>query len=1305
MRHSLSRLMLAAALICLASGTAFAQGSTTSSMAGTVVDSGGGVIPGATVVVKNNSTGTTTSAITNASGAFNIPALEPGKYTVTVSLSGFRSAVLNDVTLAIGTPQTIKATLEVGNVAETVEVKGGVELVNTQTATISSTLNVDQINKMPMATRNALNAVTFLPGVNTSGINRDSNFNGLPDSFVAISLDGVNNNDNYNKSTEGLFAMVTPRQDAVEAVTVTTAANGADIGGHGAVQVAFVTRSGTNRFTGSAYEYFRHPSLNTNYWFNKNAGLPKNDIMLNQYGARQGGPIVLPGVYDGRGKAFFFFNYEELRLPNNFTRNRTIANPRAQSGVFQYNVTSGGATVTREVNLAQIAAQNGTPLVFDPTVNQILNQIRASVQTTGLVTQNANPNTMNFAWQSPGNQYEKQPVIKIDYNLTSKHRLSGAYYWQVVRRDPDHLNGDDVRFPGALNYSRYTSYRPQTSFAVRSTLSPNIVNEIKGGGRWGPGYFGDLQSDGPETFSDTGGYALSLGNIGNTLTNWHQQTGQSWRSASNWNIDDTLSWQRGTHSLSLGGSVFFGRLWVKNQQMAPTINFGVLDQDPANAMFTDANFPGSSSAQRDQAEALFGMLTGRVTNIGGNLVLDENTNQYVYLGTRNQAGRQNSFALFAQDSWRASPTLTINGGVRWDVELPFYPVNDVMSRSTYADACGISGIGADGKCRWFQPSLAPGGKYPTFVQYDKGDPGWNTDWNNFAPNVGIAWRPNVQSGWLRTILGDPEQATLRGGYSVAYNREGFAVYTGQYGANPGSQVSVTRSNNNGNLIPAGESVPLLFSQRERLGPPPFNTIPAISCDASGGNCTPAYPIAARPGRADSINIFSPDIQVAFARTFNISFQRSLSANTAIDIRYVGTRGVNQWTEEEYNEINIIENGFFDEFKLAMANLQANLAAGRGATFAYTGAAGTSPLPIYLAYFNGSRDVGNPVAYSGANWTNGTFVGRLAYRSPSPNNAASDLDGNATRRANALAAGFPANFFVLNPDAASPGGNNPGVGVYHSNAYSGYDALQVEIRRRLSQGFQVNGSYQYALENGSAFLGRHWGRVLNPTANVRHAIKMQWDWSVPVGRGRRFGTDINPWLDALIGGWEFSGAGRIQARVLNFGNVRLVGMTVDELTKEYGFRLSPDLLNPGRQIVRMLPEDIILNTRRAYNLSVTNPSGYSDLGVPEGRYLAPANNESCIQLKSGDCAPRTLLVRAPWFTRIDVGLAKKFATRSRVNFEMRVDILNLFDNVNFTPTANPGTGEDIFRVTAAYQDTNNTFDPGGRLGQLVWRINW
>ena len=154
---------------------------------------------------------------------------------------------------------------------------------------------------MPTPTRNALNAVTFLPGVNTPGTNRDSTINGLPEGFLSITLDGVSNNDNFLRNTDGFFASVTPRQDAVEAVSVTLAAAGAQVGGGaGAVTMAFQTRSGGNRFSGSVYEYYRNPDFNSNYIFNVVNNQGKNQVKLNPFGARVGGPIMIPGLYDGR---------------------------------------------------------------------------------------------------------------------------------------------------------------------------------------------------------------------------------------------------------------------------------------------------------------------------------------------------------------------------------------------------------------------------------------------------------------------------------------------------------------------------------------------------------------------------------------------------------------------------------------------------------------------------------------------------------------------------------------------------------------------------------------------------------------------------------------------------------------------------------------------------------------------------------------------------------------------------------------------------------------------------------------------
>src|SRR5207244_1882741 len=211
----------------------------------------------------------------------------------------------------------------------------------------------------------------FMPGVTTANGNRQSIINGLPRGTINITLDGVNIQDNTNRSTDGFFAIVSPRLDAIEEVTVQTAAQGADAGGQGAVQVKFVTRSGSNTYTGSSYYYYRNDTLNANTWFNSRDGNTKPALLQKQGGARFGGPIA-------RNRVFFFVNYEETRSPSDTSRQRILLNPQAQQGIFTY--TSGG--VTRSVNLLQLAAANGQTSIADPTVAQVLEDIRHSTTVT-----------------------------------------------------------------------------------------------------------------------------------------------------------------------------------------------------------------------------------------------------------------------------------------------------------------------------------------------------------------------------------------------------------------------------------------------------------------------------------------------------------------------------------------------------------------------------------------------------------------------------------------------------------------------------------------------------------------------------------------------------------------------------------------------------------------------------------------------------------------------------------------------------------------------------------------------------------
>jgi hypothetical protein len=176
----------------------------------------------------------------------------------------------------------------------------------------------------------------------------------------------------------------------------------------GAVQISFATRAGTNNFDGSVYHYFRHPELNSNYWFNKVRGLERNDVIVHQYGVRIGGPIVIPGLFDGRNKAFFFFNHEEFYQPTEASRTRTILHPLAQQGIVRYNVTVGGVQQLREVNLLTLAAQFNQITTLDPTTRSAGQHPRRG-RTTGSITDQTNRTPSSRSIRAPATRRTTRP--------------------------------------------------------------------------------------------------------------------------------------------------------------------------------------------------------------------------------------------------------------------------------------------------------------------------------------------------------------------------------------------------------------------------------------------------------------------------------------------------------------------------------------------------------------------------------------------------------------------------------------------------------------------------------------------------------------------------------------------------------------------------------------------------------------------------------------------------------------------------------------------------------------------------------
>lgn len=1301
MRHLLRFFIVLAVL-----GVAASAQITTAPLSGAVTDASGAVVPNAKVVVKNSATGVVYEAVSAANGIFTIPAVQAGTYAVTITAQGFKTTILHDVKVLAATPASVQATMEVGTVAESVTVDAAGEILQTQSANIATTIVGRQITELPFVSRDALDLVLLLPGTASPGRPRTSSINGLPKGALNITIDGINVQDNCLKSTDGFFTYIRPRIDAVEEVTVSTSNPGAESAGEGAAQIKFITRAGTNDYRGSAYWYHRNPALNSNYWYNnrdlppdpRTGKAPRDRVLLNQPGFRVGGPIRIPKIFNGKDKAFFFLNYEEFRLPEQTSRNRTVLTPEGQSGIYQYSV--GGQV--RSVDLFALAARNTCPTANNPnaacpstadqTVSKLLAEIRASLGKGGL-SAHSDPEYQRFAFVNTGMGIRKFPTVRLDLNLSSRHRVENTWNYQDFGGTVDFLNSVDPAFPGFPNHGAQTSKRWSNSIALRSTLTPRIVNEARFGMQGGNTmFFGDVA---PGQFANQGGYSLGIGAAGISTATATRSPSQ--RNSPVAQASDNVNWVRGAHGLNFGFSFTDVRLWndAPIDGVVRAITFGIDVNDPAYNMFTAAanNFPSASSTQLGQARNLYATLIGRVTQVTGSLATDETTGKFVLNGHRVQRLHQRESGLFVQDTWRVRPGFTLNYGLRWEVQYPFRVLNKSYSWTSYAEAWGVSGVG-----NMFKPGTMTG-KVPEFRPMTRDDAPVNVDWHNFAPTVGAAYSLNFKDGLLHRLFGDNGKTVLRGGFSRAYVREGTTYFTSLNG-NPGGSLTATQSIANGNM-PIGWLL--------RNGPPPrTDTLPT----------EPAYPI--RGDLRYTANAFDPNIKTGYVHSWSFGIQRELNSTTVLEARYVGNRANNLWRNIGVNEVNLIENGFYQEFKLAQANLIANNAAGRGRTFAYFGpGTGTSPLPVLLAHFSGlaASQAGNAANYSSAYFRDSAYYQYLYPESPDAwslgNSLRSDYADTRSLRANRLKAGLPANLWVANPDT--------GTNLYESSGWTSYDALQLELRRRLARGVLVQSSYAFSKSLSTSYTnglsGGYWTwrhKELNKTVSpqdITHAFKLNWIYELPVGRGRALLGGANGFVDRVLGGWAIHGAGRLQSGTpFVFQDVDLVNMTRQEFQKMIKPRF-----DDGKKITYFLPQDVIDNTIKAWNPANSITGTAAPYGKPDAsaRYIAPNNMRNPPDQYDGQYGITNLVMKGFHLTKFDISAVKRTRITERVNVEIRAEFLNAFNNINFMVgnAGNDSTSVGGFSSASfgqflnAYRDTSTTNDPGGRLVQLVLRINF
>ncbi|HEY6400870.1 MAG TPA: carboxypeptidase-like regulatory domain-containing protein, partial [Blastocatellia bacterium] len=1083
-----------------------AQVATTGQLVGAAQDQSGAVVPGVELQLQNEDTKAVLTAAASADGGFVFPTLSPGRYTLTVSKQGFDTTVYRGVIIYAARTTNQTVVMKVGAVTQTVEVRSDSQVLQTTANTIANTVDQKYLQDLPLPGRDALPFVLLSSGAQQGVTARDSTINGLPGGSLNITLNGVNNNaQRFKSGGTSFFAFVSPRLESVQEVTIATSNLGANSTGQGASQIQFVTKSGTNAWHGEVFWQHQNSALNANNWFNNARSIKRPVFIQNDQGGAVGGPII-------KNKLFFFVSYAHVKTPQSVDFEARVLTPAAQTGVFSYVGSDG---VARSVNLLQIAGDNDFPSAINPIIGAQLQKIQSSTTAGALSSFDLIRNRLR--WVAPSPVTNQFMTARFDYQVTEKLRVSVS---DTYNRNVNARGFRGTVLPGVFTQEQAVGQISNPYIANASaawTLSPNKVNEFNFG----------IQSN-QEIFNigyDRSLFQPRLLNFPLNLPSGLEATnglgfGTTFQPRNNpiYNFADNFYYQRGNHSFSFGGN--YMRSIVHQSTLGdagtPRFSFGVVDNDKVGEIFKDSeeSLPKITPDARNDALALYALLTGSVSNVAKSVNVDEKTRQFVEDTPVVIRERQTSFGLYAQDSWRASRSLTINYGLRWDFQGDIFNTNDIYTSPTLQDLFGPSGGGGN-LPNLFKPGSLSGIANPAIHQRSHA---YRRDWTNPAPHFGVAWNPSFQQGWLGRAFGD-RKTVFRGGYSISYYAEGLLNFTNNAGNNPGLRQT-------GNLVPGVDFAPGSLTLGAPL--PAFKLFPANF----------SFPLALSSFSFSNTNIatIDPNIRAPYVQTWSAGIQRELRAGTVLEVRYAGNRGVRLWRTFNINETNIYENGFLDQFIQARRNLDVNVVNGHGQTFANNDLTGQAATPIFDAAF---ADLP-----AGQGFGNAAFItqfqtgqaGALANTLATTSTYFCRLVGNGfgpcARLGFNTPGQYPINLFRPNPFIGN-------ANVLSDNSSSNYNALQIEFRQRLTHGLTMNVNYAWAhalndrynknVDNSGNFTTLRNRRLdYGPsTFDIRHVLQVFGTYDLPVGQGRKFAVN-NSILGGVIGGWTVGAIFRMQS---------------------------------------------------------------------------------------------------------------------------------------------------------------------------------
>jgi len=1220
------------------------------SLTGVVTDPSGAVVADVDVTLVDTRTNETYTTKTNSTGSYVFPRVAPGPgYKLTLTKQGFAALSVPGLYLAVSTTHTQNVQLSVGTASETVEVKGlnsGVSL-DTTDATVGNNVDMDLVHELPIQIRDSpLALVAMQPGTVALGsgshddplASRDGAVTGSRSDQGNVTLDGLDVND--FATGQSFVAVGNAPVDSIQEFRVETA-NPLSAEGRGSgAQVNLVTKSGTNIWHGSAYDYNRNTALEANSFFNKRSDpvVPRPNLIRNQFGATVGGPAV-------KDKLFFFFNYQGRRDHTGDSVSRIVPLDSYRAGNVSYINNGAGCTPFSRVNTQPACITTLTPAQivadgFDPqnlgTNAALFSFIDQRYPHANDLTLGDGVNTGGFRFNAPAGLTENDYVGRVDYNLTSKMKVFGRF--SILRElVPDDVNfSAPEEFPGDPTTHEITDRSWAFVLGHNWTISENKINQF---------YYGETRSKlgFPTTFNPVGTTDYSVfgnnGSGGSILSGPFQGQSSQARVIPIPVFRDDFTWVKGSHNLQFGGTFkpILSDSSITNDFNSVSMGLG------GNLLSLDSNFRPSDILQDPSGvaptlwDSAYTLALGRIGNVGSNF---NNGHDLQPLPQGVPAVRKYRYyetEFYGQDTWKVRSDLTLTYGLRYQhysvpyevngIEaIPNFDLHGVLDPRITAGAQGLSGA-----------TVAPLLSYNFGGKANHGARGlYEPDWKDFAPRVSFAYNPAAGSGFLSRLLGD-RKTVIRGGGGIVYDHPVTnAINFIQ------DQVSYIFSNASGTPFGIGGDPQDSLAQDPRftaLGAlPPLNPpAPVVA---------PFTPFVDNTGTAfgtsqGQVNYAIDDhIKTPYALTYTLGFQRELPGNFLVEATYFGRLGRRLISQSDAGQVVNFRDpasghslaGDFGSLSAEVRQDPVNLSA-------------VTAQPFFENQIQDNIGVPCTTAF-------GESCSLLI---------ASAVEGLVQR------GDLGDTVFVLQGLLPQNVGLTPqfATNVYISNqTSSSYNGLLTTLHKRMSNGlqFDLNYTFSHSIDNSSTPTNNVFGSgatqgaggVICDAINLRacrgnsdfdttHLISGGGLYDLPFGRGKSFGGTMPKWLDEVVGGWQVS---TIAAWHTGFAFT-----TLSQAFPISFVNNTPGVFNGDTGAIRTH----IHTSNGQLQLFADPNAAISAFRGPLGLEGGTRNN-----------------LRGPHYSNFDIGLGKHFALRERLQMEFRADAFNAFNHPNFGLPQNGAT---------------------------------